>query len=148
MTRIAAAKPEAGAPRAPAEGDFALIGRLLRNYIGPRKTQLVFALLCMAGGAATTGVLAWVLDPAIKLIFFEKRADMLLLIPLAVIGVVFLRGIFNYGDSTFTNSIGQGIIADTQRDMFRSLVASDLKTQNAVHSGQFVSNFLYDATML
>jgi ATP-binding cassette, subfamily B, bacterial MsbA len=132
----------------PAEGDFALIHRLLRDYVGPRKLQLVLALLCMAGGAATTGALAWVLDPAIKLIFFDKRADMVLLIPAAVIGVVFLRGVFNYGDSTFTNTIGQGIIADTQRDMFRSLVVADLRCLNAIHSGQFVSNFLYDATML
>jgi subfamily B ATP-binding cassette protein MsbA len=132
----------------PAEGDFALIRRLLRDYVGPRKMQLVLALLCMAGGAATTGVLAWVLDPAIKLIFFDKRADMVLLIPAAVIGVVSLRGVFNYGDSTFSNSIGQGIIADTQRDMFRSLVLADLRGLNAIHSGQFVSNFLYDATML
>src|SRR3954469_22429590 len=120
MTRIAAAGPEGHARPSRADGDFALIRRLLRDYIGPRKLQLVFAILCMAGGAATTGVLAWVLDPAIKLIFFEKRADMVLLIPAAVIGVVFLRGAFNYGDSTFTNSIGQGIVADTQRDMFRS----------------------------
>src|SRR5688500_17298153 len=126
------------------ESDFALIGRLLHQYVGPRKFEVGLAILCMAGGAAMTGILAWLLDPAIKYIFFEKRADMLLLIPAVVVAVVFLRGAFNYGDSAFVNAIGQGIVADTQRDMFRSLMASDLKRPNEVHSGKFVSNFLYD----
>jgi subfamily B ATP-binding cassette protein MsbA len=39
-------------------------------------------------------------------------------------------------------------VADTQRDMFRSLIRYDLEKLNAVHSGQFVSQFLYDATLL
>ena len=138
----------AARPLPQSDSDLALIRRLLRDYIGPRKVTLVLALLCMAGGAATTGALAWLLDPAVKLIFFEKRPDMLLLIPAVVVAVVFLRGAFNYADSSLTNSIGQGIVADTQRDMFRSLVGSDLQRLNAIHSGQFVSNFLYDATML
>jgi subfamily B ATP-binding cassette protein MsbA len=132
----------------PEGGDLALIFRLLRQYVGPRKLALTLAILCMVGAAAMTGILAWLLDPAIKYIFFENRADMLLLIPAVVVGVVFLRGAFNYGDSAFVNAIGQGIVADTQRDMFRSLIASDLERLNQVHSGKFVSNFLYDATML
>lgn len=128
--------------------DFALVVRLLRDYVGPRKTTLVAAVLCMAGGAAMTGVLAWVLDPAVKYLFLDKRADMLIMVPLAVVFIVFIRGALNYGEGVFTNSIGQGIIADTQRDMFGNLMVSDLSQLNAVHSGQFVSNFLYDTTML
>jgi subfamily B ATP-binding cassette protein MsbA len=69
-------------------------------------------------------------------------------VPAFVIFIVFVRGALNYGEGVFTNSIGQGIVADTQRDMFGNLMASDLSRLNAVHSGQFVSNFLYDTTML
>lgn len=141
--------PSAQVPSGRPRGrDFVLILRLLREYVGPRKATLVAALLCMAGGAATTGVLAWVLDPAVKYLFLDKRADLLLVIPLLVVFVVFVRGALNYGEGVFTNAIGQGIIADTQRDMFGNLMVSDLSRLNAVHSGQFVSNFLYDTTML
>ncbi|MCH8858712.1 MAG: ABC transporter ATP-binding protein [Proteobacteria bacterium] len=125
-----------------------MIERLLRDYVGPRKGTLILAVLCMAGGAAMTGGLAWLLDPAIKYIFLEKRADMLVIIPAALVAVVFLRAVFNYGEGTLSQSIGQGIVSDTQRDMFRNLVGADLQRLNAVHSGQFVSNFLYDATLL
>ena len=40
-----------------AVSDFALIERLLRDYVGPRKGTLVLAVLCMAGWAAMTS--AW-----------------------------------------------------------------------------------------
>jgi ATP-binding cassette, subfamily B, bacterial MsbA len=130
------------------DGDFALIGRLLHDYVGPRKVTLALAVLCMIGGALMPPILAWLLDPAIKYIFIEKRPDMVTLIPLAILVVITLRFFFNYTEATLNNSIGQGVVADVQRDMFKSLVRLDMADQNAVHSAQFVSRFLYDATLL
>jgi subfamily B ATP-binding cassette protein MsbA len=134
----------------PAQGqsDAALIRRLLRDYIGRQKLTLIFAVFCMAGGAAMTGLLAWLLDPAIRYVFLEKQRDMVLLIPAAIIGAVTLRAALNFGETALTNLVGQRIVADTQRDMVRSLVGFDLQRLNLVHSGQFISNFLYDATLL
>ena len=134
----------------PASGpsDAALIGRLLRNYIGRQKTTLALAVFCMAGGAAMTGLLAWLLDPAIRYVFLEKQRQMVLLIPAAIVAAVTLRAALNFGETALTNLVGQRIVADTQRDMVRSLVGFDLQRLNLVHSGQFISNFLYDATLL
>ncbi|HXJ02940.1 MAG TPA: ABC transporter ATP-binding protein, partial [Micropepsaceae bacterium] len=138
------------APKRPLSGhnDWPLIRRLLRDYIGRQKLTLVFAVLCMAGGATMTPLLAWLLNPAIKLIFLEKRTDMLLVIPAAVIGTVVVRAALDFGQTALTQSIGQRIVAQVQRDMVRSLIALDLQRLNLVHSGQFISNFLYDATLL
>src|SRR5258708_24148091 len=44
--------------------------------------------------------------------------------------------------------LGQRIVGDTQRDMVRSLIGFGLQRLNLVHCGQFISNFLYDATLL
>jgi len=136
------------APPDSAQGDLALLSRLARDYVVPQSGTLAIAVVCMVVGAATTGVLAWMLDPIIKLLFLEKREDLLVLIPLGVIGVVLVRGAANYGEATFINTVGQRLVANSQRDMFRSLVGYDLERVNAVHSGKFVSNFLYDATLL
>jgi subfamily B ATP-binding cassette protein MsbA len=130
------------------DGDFALIGRLLHDYLRRQKLTLAFAVLCMAGGAAMTGILAWLLDPAIKLVFLEKRPDMVLLIPAAIVGAVTLRAVLNFGEMALANMLGQKIVADSQRDMVKSLIDFDLQRLNLVHSGQFISNFLYDATLL
>src|SRR5258708_19105766 len=140
--------PSASGPQVPPDGDLSLIRRLLRDYLGRQKLNLVFAILCMAGGAAMTALLAWLLDPAIRYVFLEKRTDMVLLIPMAIVAAVTLRAALNFGETALTNMLGQRIVADTQRDMVRSLIAFDLQRLNLVHSGQFISNFLYDATLL
>jgi len=130
------------------DNDTALIHRLLHDYIGRHKLTLVFAVICMAGGAAMTGLLAWLLDPAIRYVFLEKRTDMVVLIPLVIVAAVTLRAALNFGETLFSNVVGQHIVADTQRDMVKSLISLDLHRLNLVHSGQFISNFLYDATLL
>src|SRR6185436_3389297 len=134
-------------PSAAGQGEHALVLRLIRDYLGPQKLGLFFAVLCMAGGAATTAALAWLLDPAIKLIFLEKRTDMVLAIPVAIVAVVFVRAALNFGETVLSNRVGQHIVADAQRAMLRSLAGFDLDRLNAVHSGQFISKFIYDATL-
>ncbi len=130
------------------DSDFALIWRLLHDYLGKHLPTVAVAVVCMIGSAAMVGALAWLLNPAVKQIFMEKNAEMAVLIPAAVIGVVFLRSMFDYGGASAVSSIGQTIVAESQRDMFHSFILFDLEKLNAVHSGQFVSKFLYDATLV
>src|ERR1051325_9115193 len=130
------------------DSDAALIRRLVRDYIGRQKATLAFAVLCMAGGAAMTALLAWLLDPAIRYVFLEKQRAMVLLIPATIVAAVTLRAALNFGETALTNLVGQRIVAEAQRDMVRSLVGFDLQRLNLVHSGQLISNFLYDATLL
>jgi subfamily B ATP-binding cassette protein MsbA len=46
------------------------------------------------------------------------------------------------------DSLAEKTVAAAQRDMFSRLIRRDLADLNAVHSGQFVSSFLYDATLM
>ncbi len=141
-----------GAPQKAARpeelGDFAIIGRLVRDYMPGQWPTFGLAALCMLATAAMTGALAWLLDPAIKLIFLDKRADMLAVIPLAVVAVVAFRALTNFGEQALVNGIGERIVAAAQRDMFQSQIRLDLTSLNAIHSGEMVSKFLYDTTLL
>jgi subfamily B ATP-binding cassette protein MsbA len=130
------------------QGNLPIIRRLLREYMRGQWRILVPAIFCMVLSALMTGALAWLLDPAIKLIFLEKRADMLVIIPLAVVGVIVLRAFATFGEQTLVESAGERIVATAQRRMFDSIVHLDLSSLNAVHSGQFISKFLYDATLM
>jgi ATP-binding cassette, subfamily B, bacterial MsbA len=135
-------------PGPPTKGDFRLIGRLGRDYVRHQWSLLGIAVLCMIVTASTSGALAWLLDPAIKKIFLEKDARMLVLIPIALVGVVALRAVSQFGEQSIINSIAERIVAAVQRDMFRSQIRLDLAALNAEHSGEMVSKFLYDATLL
>jgi subfamily B ATP-binding cassette protein MsbA len=59
-----------------------------------------------------------------------------------------IRAVSWYGQKSLIDSIGERVVAACQRDMFDSLMARDLASLNAVHSGQFISGFIYDTTQM
>src|SRR3954454_6414355 len=129
-------------------GDFRIIRRLLRDYLGEQWVALSIAAVCMIVTASTNGALAAILNPAIKKIFLDKVPHMLVTIPLEIMGIVIIRAISGFGEQYFTNSTAERIVAAVQRDMFWSQIKLDLGSLNAVHSGEMISKFLYDATVL
>jgi subfamily B ATP-binding cassette protein MsbA len=69
-------------------------------------------------------------------------------ISLAVAGVVAIRAVTLFFGRMTLDSLAEKTVAAAQRDMFSRLIRRDLADLNAVHSGQFVSSFLYDATLM
>ena len=135
-------------PGTPSIATAAALKRLARDYLSGQWPMLLIGVGLMILTAGTNAGLAWLLDPAIKLMFMLKDPKMLTVIPLAVFGVLVVRAASTYGQQTLIESLGERVVAASQRDMFASLARNDLATLNAVHSGQFISNFLYDATQL
>src|SRR5437868_8364486 len=129
-------------------GDFAIVHRLVRDYMRRQWGKIAFAVLCMLVTAITTGGVALLIDPTVKYIFLEKNREMLILIPLAAIGIVTLRALSAYAADSTINAVGERIVAAAQQDMFRSQVKLDLAAGEERHSGETVSKFLYDATLL
>ncbi len=136
------------AGRTAATGNFTIIKRLLRDYVRRQWPTLAVAVVCMAITAGMTAALALLTDPVIKYMFLEKRADLLILIPLAVLGVVVVRAVTQFAQQSMMDSVGERAVAATQADMLDSLVHQDLASLNSIHSAQFVSNFIYDATLM
>ncbi len=122
--------------------------RLLREYVRPHAGRLIWAAVFMALVAATTGLNAWLLEPAIDKVFVEQVPGMLIWVPLVLVAVACLRGGATYLQSILMHGVGQRIIAETQVKMYRHLIGADLAYLNAIHSGQLLSSFLYDANLL
>jgi subfamily B ATP-binding cassette protein MsbA len=135
-------------PLPPAPAPAATLRRLARDYLRGQWPTLILGIVLMAVAAGATTGLAWLLEPAINLLFVKKQSQMLALIPAAVIAVLWVRAASTYGQQTIIGSLGERVVASSQRDIFASLVHNDLAGLNAVHSGQFISNFLYDATLM
>ncbi|HMH65796.1 MAG TPA: ABC transporter ATP-binding protein [Rhizomicrobium sp.] len=139
----------AAVPIAPKPGKAgAVIRRLLRDYVGGQWGLLLFAIFCMLLTSAISGLVPLMVNWEIKLIFLRREADLLLPLSLAVGGVVVLRAVTLFFGRMMVDSLGERTVAAAQRDMFGRLIRRDLADLNAVHSGQFVSNFLYDATLM
>jgi subfamily B ATP-binding cassette protein MsbA len=129
-------------------GDWAIIRRLLRDYLGGKWGLLTFGIACMVVSAAMNGALAGIINPAIKRIFILKHSADLIRIPLEIMGVIILRAAASFGEQSITNTIAERVSADVQRDMFRSQIRLDIGGLNAVHSSEMISKFLYDTTLL
>lgn len=126
----------------------AIIRRMLRDYVRGHWGILALAIACMLVTSALGGLVPQLVNWEVKLIFMRQEADLLLPLALAVAGVVALRAITLFAGRMLVDSLGEKAVASAQRDMFGRLIRRDLADLNSVHSGQFVSNFLYDATLM
>ncbi len=125
-----------------------ILKRLFKDSIKPYAGKLLASLFFMAIIALTTGATAWLLDPAIEKIFLDRDERMLIIIPIAIIVTLLIKGIASYIQVYLLTVVGQQIIADTQVKMFSKVIYSDLSWLNQIHSAKIISNFLYDVNLL
>jgi subfamily B ATP-binding cassette protein MsbA len=138
--------PAAPAPSTQSAG--AIVRRLLRDYLSGEWGLLTLAILAMLATSLISGMVPILVNWEIKQVFLRKQGELLLPLALSVTGVVALRAMTLFFGRMTLDSLGERTAAAAQRDMFGRLIRRDLADLNAVHSGQFVSNFLYDATLM
>ena len=125
-----------------------LLVRLYRDYLKPRTGQLIAALFCAVLVAGMTIGLGKMLDPAINMIFIEKRTDALVLLPLAMVALVTGRAVAQIGQAVLANRIGNRVVGDIQLQLFSTLIRADLARLRTSHSGAYLSSVLYDASLI
>jgi subfamily B ATP-binding cassette protein MsbA len=133
---------------------FAVARRIAHDYLRHQSGTLVVAVVAMIGTAASTTMLAKLMGPAFNLLGVNGPAgapqsgEPLWVLPLAALAVLWVRAGCYYVQQSQIETVGERVVNSAQADMFRALVRRDLASLNAVHSGTFVSNFLYDATLM
>jgi subfamily B ATP-binding cassette protein MsbA len=142
------AAPNLGKKAAPRAGDWAAVRRLMRDYLRDQWFLLALGIVCMVVSAAMTGLLAGLLNPAVKRVFLLKHADQFIIVPLEYMAVIVVRAFSSFGEQSLTNTIAERMSAEIQRDMFTSQIKLDIGGLNAVHSSDMISKFLYDTTLL
>ncbi len=127
---------------------YQILIRLFKDSVKPYAIKISSSFFFMLITALTTGLTAWILDPAIEKIFLEKDTTMLVIIPVAIIVTLLLKSLATYMQTAILGEVSQQIIADTQIKMFSKIIYSDLAWVQKNHSGKLISNFLYDVTLL
>ncbi len=129
-------------------GTGAIIRRLLADYVGGQWGLLALAVVCMLFASAMGGGIPWLVRSVTDQIFVRHKAELLVPISLMAFGIMTARAGGLFFGRMLIDSLGEKAVARAQRDMFGRLIRRDLADLNAVHSGQFVSNFIYDATLM
>ena len=110
-----------------------------------RYYKLIFiCFIFMITSALATAASAWLLDPAIKMIFVNKDKQMLYLIPLGIILILTLKGISTFFVKIISIKISLNIAENIQVSMAKKILNLDITSISEKHSGKFISNFVVD----
>ena len=124
------------------------IRRIWKSYASGSTKLLLIALSCNAIVALTTPALPELIRRVIDDIFVNADRGMLTILPLVAISIMLIRAIGTYGANVAINYIGQRIVGSLQKDLYRSILNSDLSYINSIHSARFISSFTADSSKL
>ena len=102
----------------------------------------------MALAAGSTAALAYLMEPVLDEIFLEKDRSLLIVVPVAVIGITLIRGVATYGQAVLMAFVGQRVIADLQSRVFAHILRFDLAFFQDTASGRLVSRLTNDVNMM
>ena len=122
--------------------------RRLLELIKPHRTKLVFAMICMAFVSLLTAGQAYLVQPALDDVFMKKDEKMLFLLPMAIIFLFLVKGVFNYGQAYLMNFIGLRIIADMRERLYNHLQNLPLSFFTKTSTGVIISRITNDVNLI
>lgn len=125
-----------------------LIRRFMGSYLAPHRKQLAVAMVCMMLSSGCYGLFAHLLEPLIDKILGTSDNTLLILFPLGLVGLFFVRGVSEYVYNFLMDTIGQKTVAQLQKEMYSKLVYQDLYFMRHHSAASLVSRFLFDLQRL
>ena len=122
--------------------------RLFNSYVKKHMNKLMLAFLLSLVVAGSTGVIAWLLDPAIKKIFLDQDKTMMLLIPIAITFSFAMKGGSLYAARNILINISNEVVKNMQTQLAACILKSDISTIESKHSGKYITHFFYDASLV
>ena len=125
-----------------------ILKRLFNSYIKKHYIKISISMVCMVIVAGATATNAWLMQPVLDDIFINKNKDYIIIIPVVILLIAFVKGVVSYFQSVLMSFVGYKIVADLQRHMLTTLLKCDLSFFNTTNSGTLVSRFLADVGTL
>ncbi len=150
--------------------------RRLLEFVKPYWFKLILAVICMVVVSFLTAATAWLSKPVVDGVFFRKEGmssltippfvnniivhfhlenlllksgtEMLRLLPILLILLYLLKGIFNYGQAYFMNFVGLRIIADVREKLYNHLQTLSLSFFTKTPTGIIISRITNDVTLI
>mgnify|MGYP001196120279 CR=1 FL=1 len=125
-----------------------ILKRLFKDYtkrfIGKILISVFFSILV----AASTSMIAYLLDPAIEKIFIEKNVKLMVIIPFAILFAFTLKGVSLYLAKVTLIKVGGEIQKILQLQIMQSILVSSVEKIDKKHSGKIISHVNYDSSLI
>jgi subfamily B ATP-binding cassette protein MsbA len=116
--------------------------------VRPYRGRFIGAFLCSGLVAALSAAYAWLVRPVLDGIFIQKDEVLLLVLPLALLGIAVLKALFSYGQTYLMNYVGNRVITDIRQNLFDRLMRLPVGFHDANTSGRLVSRVVNDVSVM
>lgn len=118
--------------------------RRLLGYAAPYKGVFALGAVAMLVGALGEGATAWLMEPLLDEGFGQRDTKVISLIPLAVVGIAFVRGIGAFGSAYSIGWIARHVIKQLRQQVFDKLLAMPAAYYDRSSGGQLISKITYN----
>lgn len=119
--------------------------RRIFERVGTFWKFLAVSVLCTMIGSATQPALAYLMKPLLDEGFAGSRPDYIWLMPLSIIGLMLIRGVFNFCGEYLMAWVSNKVLFGVRAEMFQSLLyMPDTEFQKG-DSGRLLNRFTVDA---
>ncbi len=123
------------------------IPRILQ-YVKPYKRPLAIAMVCMVIVASMAGAQAYMVKPLLDEIFFNKDQNMLMVVPLVIMGIFLVKGFFYYIYNYLLVKVGQSVIRDLRNMLYSHIQSMPLSFFHRKPTGELISRIISDVTLI
>lgn len=114
------------------------------SYLRGYRARLVAACVCAAGVAGLTATYAWLMQPVLDDLFIAKDRTLLLVLPLLVLGVAILRGLFSYGQAYLMSYVGHHLVANMRQQLYGHFLRLPVPFHHSHTSGRLLARVVND----
>ncbi|EDZ63059.1 lipid A ABC exporter, fused ATPase and inner membrane subunits MsbA [Sulfurimonas gotlandica GD1] len=113
-------------------------------YIKEYKLQYFLVLIGIILTVSATAATAHIMKPLMDDMFIDRKEEMLLLIPIGLIGIYFLKAIGRYVQSVYMNYIGLHIVTRFREVLLEKMISLDMGFLYMNRSGELISRVTND----
>jgi subfamily B ATP-binding cassette protein MsbA len=117
---------------------------LSKPYWKPGILGIIFGLAV----SGVTGAIAWLIKPALDVIFIEKKYEYLTFVPIGVFMLFTTRGLLQFGQTYFMRTAGMQLVRDMQNKLHRHILNMPVSYFHQESSGIVMSRVINDVRML
>ncbi|MBW2502899.1 MAG: lipid A export permease/ATP-binding protein MsbA [Deltaproteobacteria bacterium] len=123
------------------------VSRILQ-YVKPYKGWLATAMVCMVIAASMAGAQAYMVKPLLDEVFFKQDRTMLLLVPLLILGIFLVKGLFSYVYNYLLAKVGQSVILDLRNTLYSHIQSLPLSFFHKKPTGELISRIISDIALI
>jgi subfamily B ATP-binding cassette protein MsbA len=98
--------------------------------------------------ASMAGAQAYMIKPLLDEIFFKKDSTMLMIVPLAILGIFLVKGLFSYGYNYLLVKVGQSVIRDLRNELYSHIQSLPLSFFQKKPTGELISRIISDVSLI